>query len=156
MRLFRISNILLLMLAAFFGVLLFWTSQAVQQKEDDLAILTKSLRQETEAIRVLSLEWDYLNRPERLEQLAREELGMEMPSPAQLVSTADAIPEPVPAVGYEALMQENITHEISTEQTPEKTVVPVRKPVTVSPSRAEKQSFERLIQRLDAENGGGR
>ena len=39
MRIFRISNFLFLMVAVFFGVLLFWTSQAVQIKEEKLEVV---------------------------------------------------------------------------------------------------------------------
>ena len=73
MRIFRISNVMILLIAATFGVFLFWTSQDVQKKERELAKIKAALAQEQETIRVLSVEWDYLNRPQRLEDLAKQE-----------------------------------------------------------------------------------
>jgi cell division protein FtsL len=137
MRLFRISNILSFAVATICGVLLFWTSQAVQHKEDQLSEIRHKLTQETETVRVLSVEWDYLNRPQRLEQLARDQLGMEQPSAKEVVRTASDIPEPV-------FEEEGIVQAVSLE--PAKPVAP--KPEIVQPSKAEKQNFDALIQNL--------
>ncbi|MEM6812455.1 MAG: hypothetical protein AAF549_08310 [Pseudomonadota bacterium] len=56
------------------AVLLFWTSQSVQTSEKKLRELQNAVFNEKEYIRVLTSEWDYLNRPERLEYLAQEYL----------------------------------------------------------------------------------
>lgn len=147
MRLFRISNLLVIALATFFGVLLFWTSQAVQDKENTLHAINKKLAQEEDTVRVLSVEWDYLNRPQRLEKLAKEQLGMALPSTKELVRNVSEIPEPL-------LFDEGVVQTISYEEeaaTP--APVAVKKETIVSPSTAEKQSFDKLIQSLDA--GGG-
>jgi len=157
MRLFRISNLLSLLLATFFGVLLFWTSQSVQMKEDELAKVKKNLAHEQETMRVLSVEWDYLNRPQRLEKLAIEQLGMEPAGGTEMVKTVSDIPEPV----VDPSMDEGYTQPVSFDPAPVTNAVP--KPVaspapvkeTVSPAKAEKQSFDRLIQSLDAENTEG-
>jgi cell division protein FtsL len=148
MRIFRISNILSLLAAVFFGVLLFWTSQAVQDKESALKEARKKLAQERESLRVFTVEWDYLNRPQRLEQLAKEQLGMELPSAKEVVRTASEIPEPLPEEEFGG----GAIQTVST-QTP-KRQIPVKAKETVSPDTAEKQSFEKLIQSLDAEGGG--
>lgn len=156
MRLFRISNILTLAIAAVFGVLLFWTSQDVQKKERELAKSKAELAQEEETLRVLSVEWDYLNRPQRLEQLAKE-LGMQLPSAQEVVSGMDQIPEPIePAAGEVIPMEESITHAVSMEPEAPKKAAPKQLPKKaeiLSPSSAEKQSFERLIESLDEEGG---
>lgn len=164
MRLFRISNILTLAVAAMFGVLLFWTSEAVQKKERELSKSKAELSQEQETVRVLSVEWDYLNRPQRLEQLAKE-LGMQLPSAQEVVSGMDQIPEPIePAAGEPShpKAEEAITHSVSLDNAPYSSKqhaqpasprqVP-KKAEILSPSSAEKQSFERLIQSLDEEGG---
>lgn len=158
MKILRISNVLILLVATVFGILLFWTSQAVQQKEDDLAALKKHLGSEKEAIRVLSVEWDYLNRPDRLEELAVKELGMKAVSAKEVVTAAGDIPEPfIPAVDTDVLMQENITHEVSLQApVAQPSRAPVAKAEIVSPSKAEKNSFEQLIQSLDLEGEGAR
>ena len=150
MRLFRISNILSFTVATVFGVLLFWTSQAVQQKEEQLAEVRGKLTQEIETVRVLSVEWDYLHRPQRLEQLARDQLGMEQSSATELVRNVSDIPEPI-VVNADPLYYDAdeapIVQSVSLE--PAKPQVP--KPEIVSPSKAEKQSFDNLIQNLNAE-----
>lgn len=145
MRLFRISNILSFTVATICGVLLMWTSQAVQHKEDTLAEIRQKLTQETDTLRVLSVEWDYLNRPQRLEELARHQLGMEQPSAKEVVRTVADIPEPV-------FEEEVVIHEVSMK--PAKPLPPqVMKSEIVSPSKAEKQDFETLIQNLSTEAG---
>ncbi len=142
MRIFRISNILSLLLATFFGVLLFWTSQSVQTKEDALAEARKSLSHEQETLRVLSVEWDYLNRPQRLEKLAAEQLGMQPAGGKEMVKTVNDIPEPLP------FEEEGYTQPVSFDAAPPPPVAaPARE--TVSPAKAEKQSFDKLIQSLD-------
>lgn len=95
MKFFRISNFLSLALAVFFGVLLFWTSQSVQEAERKLSRVSHAAMQEEEFIRVLETEWDYLNRPERLEVLARDYLQMSRPASETVVEDAASIPEPV-------------------------------------------------------------
>ena len=148
MRIFRISNLLSLILATFFGVLLFWTSQNVQNKEEELAKVKKELAHEQETVRVLSVEWDYLNRPQRLEKLAAEQLGMEPAGGKEMVKTVSDIPEPLP-------FDENYTQPVSFDTAPAPVVAtPAPEPETVAPAKAEKQSFDKLIQSLDAEGDG--
>ena len=145
MRLFRISNILSFAVATICGVLLMWTSQAVQHKEDQLAEVRQHLAQETDTLRVLSVEWDYLNRPQRLEELARNQLGMEQPSANEVVRNVSDIPEPV-------LEEEGLIQAVSMETA--KPLPPqAMKSEIVSPSKAEKQDFETLIQNLSTEGG---
>lgn len=144
MRLFRISNILSLLLATFFGVLLFWTSQSVQTKEDELADIRKSLSHEQETLRVLSVEWDYLNRPQRLEKLAVEQLGMEPAGGKEMVKTVNDIPEPLP------FEEEGYTQPVSFDSAPAPVAAAPPKEI-VAPAKAEKQSFDKLIQSLDGD-----
>ena len=153
MRIFRISNVMILLMAATFGVFLFWTSQDVQKKERELAKIKAALAQEQETIRVLSVEWDYLNRPQRLEDLAKQELGMKLPSAKEVVTAVDQIPEPV-APAMMPMMEEDgaIIHEISMNPAPaQKTAaesIP-QKAKTVVPSAAEKETFYQLIEKLN-------
>lgn len=149
MKIFRISNFLFLGVSIFFGVLLFWTSQSVQQKEDQLDEIRQQLVQEQETVRVLSVEWDYLNRPQRLEQLATEQLGMVLPSAKEVVRDVADIPEPL-MVDPDA--QSPMMQTVSlTTAAPKVQAAPKKE--TVTPVTAEKQSFERLIQSLDSGNG---
>lgn len=152
MRLFRLSNLCSLLLAAVLGVLLFWTSQDVQLKEDELSSLKKTLRHENETLRVLSVEWDYLNRPQRLESLAREQLGMVQPSVKEVLAGTHQIPEPIIPVVKPQFFEEGFAQSVSMEpETPK--AVPVEKTQTVAPSSAEKQNFDKLIESLDQEAG---
>jgi len=154
MRLFRISNLLSLALATFFGVLLFWTSQSVQVKEGELSEVKGGLSHEQETVRVLSVEWDYLNRPQRLEKLAIEQLGMELPDGKGVVKTINDIPEPSVIPNEPALFEEGFAQSVSMEAIePAAAPTPAPKKETVSPSSAEKQSFDRLIQSLDTPDG---
>lgn len=149
MRLFRISNFLSLVVATFFGVLLFWTSQSVQTKENELSKARKNLVREQETVRVLSVEWDYLNRPQRLEKLASEQLGMKAAGGKEVLRTVSDIPEPV-------IIEESYTQPVSFDQKPAKPKqAAAPKPETVAPARAERQSFDRLIQSLDTQSGEG-
>lgn len=94
----RISSLFHLALAFFFGAVLFWTSQSVQDKERHISEKRSILAQEQESIRVLSTEWDYLNSPLRLEKLATQGVGMDEvvdDDGVGIVSKVDAIPEPI-------------------------------------------------------------
>ena len=139
MKLFRISHLFCIGLAVLFGVLLFWTSQSVQQKEEQLAQLKENVSQEDEALRVLSVEWDYLNRPQRLEKLAVEQLGMQLPDGKEVVKTAAEIP--VPVYGQTPAELASLTTGKS-KNLPKKDAV-------VTPAKTEKQSFDKLIESLD-------
>jgi hypothetical protein len=75
------------------GALLYWTSQSVQQKEAALKKMQASVAQEQETIRVLHAEWDYLNRPDRLEALATKYLGLARPDAAQLDADPASLPK---------------------------------------------------------------
>lgn len=144
MRLFRISNILSFAIATVCGVLLMWTSQAVQHKEDQLSEMRQKLARESDTMRVLSVEWDYLNRPQRLEDLARNQLGMEQPSAKEVVRNVADIPEPL--FDEEEGMIQAVSVESAKPLPPQ-----VMKSEIVSPSKAEKQDFETLIQNLSTE-----
>jgi hypothetical protein len=153
MKLLRLSNLFSLLLAAVLGVLLFWTSQDVQLKEGELKGLKKELRLEKETIRVLSVEWDYLNRPQRLEELARNQLGMVPTSVKEVIVGIHQIPEPVDPI-IVPQFEEGFAQSVSftnEEAAPKKAPQAEKPDVTVSPSAAEKQNFDRLIESLDAE-----
>lgn len=144
MRIFRISNLLSLALATFLGILLFWTSQAVQQKEDEFADIKGKYKHEQETLRVLGVEWDYLNRPQRLEKLAVEQLGMQAPGAKEMVRTVSDIPEPI------VIPNKSVYHDVAVKPVP---APQAPKKEMIAPARTEKQSFEKLIQELDAEGG---
>ncbi len=85
---------------------LFSTSQRVQQEENHLSALRAELVQEQQSTRVLRAEWDYLNRPDRLETLARQYLNLTPPESGALLSSLEdlkALPEEDPPAPAEKL-----------------------------------------------------
>lgn len=68
---------------------LFWTSQSVQQAQQRLGVMKAELAQERQSMRVLRAEWDYLNRPDRLEALAVRYLDLVPPAPDGLLASVD-------------------------------------------------------------------
>jgi cell division protein FtsL len=88
----KFSSMMVLTLAAVAGFGLFWVSQQVQEAERDARALNSVITQEQEAIRVLTAEWDYLNRPDRLEELARTYLNMEPIKADSTLTSVQSIP----------------------------------------------------------------
>ncbi|PZQ47469.1 MAG: hypothetical protein DI551_03275 [Micavibrio aeruginosavorus] len=158
MRILRISNILSLALATFFGVLLFWTSQSVQIKEDALSDIRGKLSHEDEAVRVLSVEWDYLNRPQRLEKLAAEQLGMQSPSGKEVVKNINDIPVPANDEGPDIFEDEGYVQPVVLKPAepsgakPAPIAQPVKKE-TLSTVPADKQNFYQLLDKLNGQGG---
>lgn len=95
---FKISGLLTLAITFGFGAVLFWTSQSVQDVERRLAQKKSVIAQEKESIRVLSTEWDYLNRPQRLEMLAIDGVGMDDVEGDDIGIVHDVSLIPVPVV----------------------------------------------------------
>ena len=65
------------------------TNPTVGVLEQRIAALDKAIATERAAIAILRAEWSHLNRPRRLERLAREHLGLETLGAAQIVSLKD-------------------------------------------------------------------
>ena len=79
-QLFRLSNISLILCVVILGVLLFRTSQSVQDAENRLGYVVGEVHEEKESLRMLDIEWSYLNNPERLERLAERYTNLVKPS----------------------------------------------------------------------------
>ena len=90
----RLSTLLVLMMVIVSGSSLFWVSQKVQQLERQQKSLTAQIAEEKEGIRVLTAEWDYLNRPDRLETLVRSNLDLEQARPESVRNDTSELPEP--------------------------------------------------------------
>lgn len=98
---FRLSGLLCLGLAIFAGSLLFKTSQSVQRAEQDLAKVQEQVSTEKDSLRILTAEWDYLNRPERLEKLTLQNLDMDEvhSEKADFIEEGESLPEPYAPTG---------------------------------------------------------
>ena len=98
---FRVSGLLCLGISIASGALLFQTSQSVQRAEYELSQAQRHVGTEEESLRILTAEWDYLNRPERLEKLTLENLDMDETQAEGTIFVGEAaeLPEPrVPAL----------------------------------------------------------
>ncbi len=85
----RHTTLLFLLLAGALSVALFSVKYQVQDLEEELVNLNKSIIEERQAIHVLKAEWSHLNNPERLQALAERHLGMKPVDPSQLASFKD-------------------------------------------------------------------
>jgi len=85
MRKLNIKLFIVYALAAIAGAALLHISQRVQHAEERLAIIKAEIAKEQETTRVLNAEWEYLNRPERLEKLSKEFLDLAPPAPPVII-----------------------------------------------------------------------
>ena len=91
----KLSTIATFVLATILGATLFWVSQQVQLLERDQRNYASQIASEQEGMRVLNAEWDYLNRPDRIETLAAKYLDQMQPVvPDNLLRNANSVPEP--------------------------------------------------------------
>lgn len=79
---------LMLFVALIFGISLFfvWSRIQVFQFEYAISSLESELREGGQENRKLRLEVASLRNPSRIERLARNELGLRLPDPAQIIS----------------------------------------------------------------------
>ena len=98
MKFLRVSTLLALTLSAASGFMLFSTAQKVQQADSEQRRMQANVSQEEQTIRVLRAEWDYLNRPDRLEALVKNNLELIPAQPDSVREDASDLPgiaEPV-------------------------------------------------------------
>lgn len=143
---FRLSGIFSIILATCCGASLFWTSQSVQRAEKELSKVSNYTMNEEETLRVLSAEWDYLNRPERLEELTRNNLDLDAPltDGRVFVKGADHIPEPMAPV-IPKVKPSNLLQYVSTQK--KRVVKSAPSPVI---QKNEGQDFQKLLNNVAA------
>lgn len=147
----KLSSFTALVLAILSGAALFWVSQQVQQGEREQRKLQHAVTEEREAIRVLDAEWDYLNRPDRLEELAEEYLKMEPIKADSLVQNVNMIPEP--AAVPEAPKDKPVLVSTGSAAKPAlKRPLPALRPAPpAAPIQKDEQSFNQLLDSLQQE-----
>src|SRR5258708_731412 len=84
----RRSTLIWLLLTGLTGFGLYQIKYEVQAQEEQLARINKAVVENQEAIQVLSAEWSFLNRPDRLAEMARRYLEMSPVVPAQFTEIA--------------------------------------------------------------------
>lgn len=82
------------------AVIAFVVKYEVRGLEDKLAALESDLMQSQETIHVLKAEWSYLNRPERLTELAQRYLDLVPMGPTQMSTLIDVPYRPDGIPGY--------------------------------------------------------
>jgi hypothetical protein len=85
----RLSNFVWVALAGVVGFGLFHLKHQVQELEDEMFRLNRTILEEQQAIHVLKAEWSYINQPQRLQSLASRHLDLQPAKPAQLGTFAD-------------------------------------------------------------------
>jgi hypothetical protein len=152
---FKPSGILFLLMAVWCAVLLFWTSQSVQDADRALHDLQKAKDSEYEAVRVLMSEWEYLNRPDRLEYLAQQYLPLKGHAEKNRILTSgdQLYVAPIPAVPK--AKPQNLLQYVATQKM-EEAIAPVSaSPVPRAPENVidapEREKFSDLISTLSAE-----
>ena len=144
---FRLSGLICLFMAVICGSLLFWTSQSVQRAETQLSQIKEHNDHEQETLRVLSAEWDYLNRPERLEKLTVHNLDMDEAHAKSdaFVQSGEDIPQPV--VPVLPPVKPDLYREVSSAK-------PIKKQKEESPviQNSDRQDFEKLINSVAEDN----
>ena len=143
---FRISSLFFVVVAVVAGTLLFQTSQSVQRLEGDLHDVTQDVGHEKESLRILGAEWDYLNRPERLEKLTLENLDMDAvhAEKTDFISNGAAVPEPdVPVLP--PVKPKNLLIPVAMQAQSEVAQSEVEKSEAVKPDLKD-ESFESLVE----------
>lgn len=141
----RLSTIVSLIAATGAGFVLFQTSQNVQEAEHQLRIKQASLVKEQEAMRVLEAEWDYLNRPDRIEELARQYLKMKAPSLDTLVNDSAGVPRTgIPVLPQHKPQMKATQAVLKKAETPQRPPLPMPAPLTNSSG----QQFHDLLNEL--------
>ncbi len=88
----RPSTLLIVLLAVSLSLTLFTVKYQVQDMEDQLFGLNRSITDDRQAIHVLKAEWSYLNQPTRLKTLAGRYLGMTAIDSRQVGTPRELLP----------------------------------------------------------------
>lgn len=93
----RHTTVLILLLVGALSLTLFAVKYRVQNLEQKLTSIDRSIVDNKQAIQVLRAEWSFLNNPNRLRVLANRYLGM-VPLKTQQVVSIENLPKRSPAI----------------------------------------------------------
>jgi cell division protein FtsL len=85
----RIFNGVLVVTVICCAFVLYSLEHASRQNERQIAKMKRQIAEEHENIKLLNAEWSFLNKPERLERLAREHLKLRPVEPQQRINQAE-------------------------------------------------------------------
>lgn len=88
----RIFNLFLVGCLIALSFLIYEVKYETGMMEEQVASLKLGIRRERDAIAILRAEWSHLNRPERVERLARKHLGLD-PVQARQMMTLEQLAE---------------------------------------------------------------
>jgi hypothetical protein len=144
----HITGLMMITIAMICGAAQFLTSEQVQRQQRKLEALEEKISFERDAMRVLNAEWAYLNRPDRLEDLAKTYLTLSPGTANKVVANPDAIPEPmmpvIPGMKPDVIPA---SFTANAEPAPAKPVALVRPP-SDTPKPASHLTFNQLINRV--------
>ena len=89
----RPTLVVIILLAASLTLTLFMVKYQVQDLEEELAGLNRSITEDRQAIHVLKAEWSHLNEPKRLKSLAERYLGLSAIESEQVGTAKELLPE---------------------------------------------------------------
>lgn len=89
----RPSMVVIILLAASLTLTLFMVKYQVQDLEEELTELNRSITEDRQAIHVLKAEWSHLNEPKRLKSLAERYLGLRAIESKQVGTAKELLPE---------------------------------------------------------------
>ncbi len=161
MKAIKIRTFVIFALASLAGAALLHTSQSVQRAEEEMAVINAEIEKERDAIRVLNAEWEYLNRPERLEKLASEFLDLVPPGPDavqdSMMMEAVSLPErqeETPLVEAQPVTFKSQEENAPEVEAPKDVPKPRYKPSALKSKKPSKK-FDDLLGELNADEGEG-
>jgi cell division protein FtsB len=146
----RLSAVLAIAAAVLSAVALFLTAQKVQVAEARLQQLQDDAASEKKSLHVLHAEWDYLNRPDRLEALARGRLDMIPPHVGEVVGSPAGLDDPAPAPAHKPVVKaQPAVMRAPAAPAPLSAAVAMEKPVAPQAPAADRRGFQDLLNDLD-------
>jgi cell division protein FtsL len=133
----RFVNICLVLGLVALAYVIYQVKYQTRSLDAEIAVLSKKIEEERDAIAVLRAEWSLLNRPERIERLAKKYLKLAPAKPSQLVTLDSVTDRDFDRIRKEAAepAQETAAQAIAKKPTP-KPAVAANEPIPGAPAMA--------------------